>query len=221
MSNIEKIINERHSVRSYLDKKIEKEKVDILTKLIDEINTKEDLNIQLILNDGETFDKFILHYGRLKNCKNYIALIGKKDKLLDEKVGYYGQHLVLKAQELGLNTCWVAGTYKKSSVKATINKNEKLVCLIALGYGETNGVERRSKTIEDVSISKEYPDWYKKGVELALKAPTAINEQKFKFEYISGNKVKVIPGKGPMTNIDLGIVKYHFEIGSNKEIEWV
>ena len=101
MDNIEKLIKERHSVRSYIDKEIETEKTNILNKLIEDINKKENLNIQLILNDGEAFDKFILHYGRLKNCKNYIALIGKKDNSLDEKVGYNGERIVLKAQELG------------------------------------------------------------------------------------------------------------------------
>ena len=110
MENIEKIIRERHSVRSYLDREIEKEKQKAINELINKINKEQNLNIQLILNDKEVFDKFILHYGRLKNCKNYIALIGKKEKSLDEKVGYYGEQIVLKAQEIGLNTCWVAGT---------------------------------------------------------------------------------------------------------------
>ena len=221
MDNIEKLIRERHSVRSYLDKEIEKEKVNEINKLICEINEKENLNIQLILNDNEAFDKFILHYGKIKNCKNYIALVGNKSAILEEKVGYYGQQLVLKAQELGLNTCWVAGTYNKKSVKAKINANEKLVCIIAIGYGETNGNIRKSKNIEDVSISKQYPDWYKRGIEFALLAPTAVNQQKFKFEYISDNDVKAVAGKGPYTKIDLGIVKYHFELGSGKKINWI
>lgn len=220
MNNIEKIIKERHSVRSYLDKEIEKEKVDILNKLINKINEEEKLNIQLVLNDSDVFDKFILHYGRLKNCKNYIALIGKKDSSLDEKVGYYGEKIVLKAQELGLNTCWVAGTYKKSAVKAKISKDSKLVCVIAIGYGETNGVIRKSKTIDEVTDSVNYPEWFKKGIEFALLAPTAMNEQKFKFEFIDEDNVKAIAGKGLMTKIDLGIVKYHFELGANKKINW-
>ena len=220
MNNIDKLIKERHSVRSYLDKDIEKDKIQVLNKLIDEYNKNNDLNIQLILNDKDVFDKFILHYGRIKNAKNYIAMIGKKDKLLDEKIGYYGEHLVLKAQELGLNTCWVAGTYSKGSVKATINKDEKLVCIIAIGYGDNNGNIRKSKTQDDVSISKDVPDWYKKGIKYALMAPTAINQQKFKFELIDDDTVKLNSGTGPMTKIDSGIVKYHFELGAEKKINW-
>ena len=220
MKDIEKIIRERHSVRSYLDKEIEKDKVKVLNELIDSINKENDLNIQLILNDNEVFDKYILHYGRLKNCKNYLAMIGKKSDLLDEKIGYNGEKIVLKAQSLGLNTCWVAGTYKKKSVKATINDDEKLVCVIAIGYGETQGRERKSKSIDDVTKSKDYPDWFKKGVEYALLAPTAVNQQRFKFEYLGDNNVRAYSGLGPMTKIDLCIVKYHFELGDNKEVKW-
>lgn len=220
MNDIEKIIKERHSVRSYLDKKIDKDKVKVLNELIRTINQKADLNIQLIMDDGDVFDKFILHYGRLKNCKNYIALIGENNSLLEEKIGYYGEQIVLKAQELGLNTCWVAGTYKKSSVSAKIGANEKLVCVIAIGYGQTNGIKRKSKDIKDVTNSKNYPDWFKKGIEFALLAPTAMNQQKFKFEYIDDENVKAISGRGAMTKIDLGIAKYHFELGANKKINW-
>ena len=220
MKDIERIIKERHSVRSYLNKKIEDEKVDQLNNLINEINEKEKLNIQLILNDSDVFDKYILHYGRLKNCKNYIALIGKNNNSLEEKVGYFGEKIVLKAQELGLNTCWVAGTYKKSSISAIINDGEKLVCIIAIGYGETNGKERKSKKIDDVTSSINYPEWFKKGLEFALLAPTAMNKQKFKIDYLDDYSVKAKPGKGRMTKIDLGIVKYHFELGADKKINW-
>ena len=220
MEKIEKLIKERHSVRSYLAKEIENEKVNKLNELINSINKKEGLNIQLILNDCDVFDKFILHYGRLKNCKNYLAMIGTNDKTLDEKVGYYGEKIVLKAQELGLNTCWVGGTYKKNAVNAKIENGEKLVCIIAIGYGETSGKPRKSKKIQEVTKSLNYPEWFKKGVEYALLAPTAINQQKFKFEYLGDNIVKATSGIGPMTKIDLGIVKYHFELGANREIYW-
>lgn len=182
MKNIEETIKSRHSVRKFTDKEIDKKTVDKLNELIKECNKEGNLNIQLILNNGETFDKFILHYGKLKNAKNYLAMIGKKNKKLEENIGYYGQRLVLEAQELGLNTCWVAGTYSKDSVKATINKDEKLVCIIAIGYGENQGIPHKGKTFDDVSITKDVPDWYKKGIEYALLAPTAINQQKFKFE---------------------------------------
>ena len=219
--NIEKIIKERHSVRKYLDKPIEKEKVDKLNKLIDKINKENELNIQLVLNERSTFDKFFLNYGKV-NAFNYLALVGKDRKDLETVLGYYGEMIVLEAQDLGLNTCWVSGTYSKREVIADIKEDERLVCIIAIGYGENQGIKRKSKSFKEVSYSIDVPDWYKKGIEYALLAPTAVNQQKFKFELIDNNKVRLTPGIG-LSNIkiDLGIVKYHFELGADiKNFTW-
>ncbi len=214
MNNIDDLIKKRHSVRKYQDKEIEQKKVEELNKLIDNINKENNLHLQLVLNDSSPFDKFILHYGKL-DAKNYLAMIGPSDKKLDEKIGYYGEKIVLKATELGLNTCWVSGTFSKRNVKAKIDNNEKLPCIIAIGYGTSNGVERGSKTFSDVSLSKSTPEWYKKGIEYALLAPTAMNEQKFKFELINDSTVRATPGTGiGNTKLDLGIAKYHFELGA-------
>lgn len=216
------IIKNRHSVRSYQDKEIEKEKVDILQSEIDACNKQSGLHIQLAINEPKAFKTSILNYGKIKNAKNYIVLVGKKtDKDLDEKVGYYGERVVLKAQELGLNTCWVALTYNKGAVQAEIDKDEKLVCVISLGYGTTQGNERKSKTPEKVSnIDSDSPEWFKKGVDMALLAPTAINQQQFYIER-NENKVLIESKIGFYAKIDLGIVKLHFELGAGKDnFEW-
>lgn len=219
--DIEEIVRNRHSVRNYLDKEIENEKVDILKQEIDECNSLSKLNIQLVLNESNAFGKS--HYGSFKNCKNYIVIIGKKAyKDLDEKAGYYGERIVLKAQEIGLNTCWVALTYNKSEVPCKLLDDEKITIVIALGYGETQGVNHKSKSYSGVSkVDENAPDWYKRGVEFALLAPTAINQQRFKFNLTDENKINVKAGIGPCVKIDIGIVKYHFELGAGKEnFEW-
>ena len=216
------IIKNRHSVRSYQDKEIEKEKVDILQSEIDACNKQSGLHIQLAINEPKAFKTSILNYGKIKNAKNYIVLVGKKtDKDLDEKVGYYGERVVLKAQELGLNTCWAALTYNKGAVQAEIDKDEKLVCVISLGYGTTQGNERKSKTPEKVSnIDSDSPEWFKKGVDMAQLAPTAINQQQFYIER-NENKVLIESKIGFYAKIDLGIVKLHFELGAGKDnFEW-
>lgn len=223
MSNIEEIIKSRHSVRNYTDQRIEGETLEKLQQVIDECNNESGLNIQLALNEIKAFGEG--HYGQFNNCKNYIAIIGDKtDKNLDEKAGYYGEKVTLKAQELGLNSCWVALTYKKSEVPFTLNDNEKIVIVIATGYGVTQGTNHKSKSFEQVSKTPENmaPDWYKKGVEYALYAPTAINQQKFEFELKNENQVIAKAKLGPCSKIDLGIVKYHFELGAGKDnFSWI
>lgn len=210
------VMKSRHSVRQYQDKPIEEEKKAILDTLIAEINQENNLHIQAIYDEPKCFDSFMAHYGKFSGVKNYIALIKKKSDPLDETLGYQGERIVLKAQELGLNTCFVALTHGKS--KAIIQKGEKLVCLIALGYGVTQGVSHQSKPIEKASnAKKDSPSWFLEGVKAALLAPTAMNQQKFRFELQEDGQVKRSTKGGFYTKLDLGIANCHFEMISGKK----
>ena len=214
------LIKQRHSVRQYLDKEIPDEIRTQLDEYAEELNQAGNLHMQIIYDEPECFSARMAHYGNFENCKNYIVMAGKKASDLDERCGYYGELLVLKAQELGLNTCWVALTHGKS--KAVIGPDEKEVIIIALGYGKTEGIEHKSKKMSDVSnVSADAPVWFKRGVKAALLAPTAVNQQKFKFER-KGDIVTAKTGMiGPCLKIDLGIVKCHFEIGAGKDnFQW-
>ena len=183
------LMKERHSVRQYTDKKIEKEKREVLNALIAKINQKAGLHIQIIYDEPKCFNSMMAHYGKFDGVNNYIALVREKSKS-DESLGYYGEQIVLKAQELGLNTCWVAMTHGKS--KAQIDKGEKLVCLISLGYGKTAGVAHKSKKLSEVcNYKKDMPEWFLSGMEAALLAPTAMNRQKFYFELLPVDGVKL------------------------------
>ncbi len=215
-------IKNRHSVRKYQDKEIPQSIVNILEEDINKCNKEGNLTIKLITNEPNAFKQALFSYGKFTNVCNYFILSGIKSPNLHFNCGYYGQRLVLLAQTLGLNTCWVALNYQKSVIKNLLNKDEKLVCVIALGYGETNGSVRKSKRICDISlITQETPEWYKKGLEAALLAPTAINQQKFYFELID-KQVRLKKTGGFYANIDLGIVSYHFEIAAGKEnFTWI
>lgn len=210
------IMQQRHSVRQYTDRAIEPEKRAVLDALTQEINRKAGLSVQIIYDDPKCFDSFMAHYGKFAGVRNYIALVGKKAPGLDETLGYYGEELVLKAQELGLNTCWVALTHGKS--KAVVGRGEKEVCLIALGYGVTQGVEHKSRPIQELCTCGEpMPEWFRCGMNAAMLAPTAMNQQKFRFELLPDGTVKAACGSGFYTKLDLGIVKYHFEAVTGKK----
>ncbi len=211
------IMKARHSVRQYEEKRIEGERKETLISLVKECNKESGLNIQIIFDEPKCFESMMAHYGKFSGVKNYIALVGKKGADLDEKAGYYGEKLVLKAQELGLNTCWVALTHGKSA--AEVKKGEKLACIIALGYGVTQGVSHKNKPLEQLcNCAKAMPDWFSKGMEAVMLAPTAMNQQKFYFTLENGG-VSAKAGKGFYTKMDLGIVKYHFEAVSGRKVE--
>ena len=209
---IMKIIKARHSVRQYTEKEIEADKRKELDDLCSKINEQAGMNIQIIYDEPKCFNGMMAHYGKFSGVSDYIAVVGPKGQDLDEKAGYYGEILVLKAQELGLNTCWVAMTHGKS--RAVIGKGQKQAIIIALGYGQTQGQAHNSKDISALAkITEESPEWYKNGVKAAILAPTAVNQQKFWIEQ-DGEEAKITTKGGMMTQLDLGIVKYNFEAAS-------
>lgn len=207
----------RHSVRQYEDRKIEPEKRKILLDELDRLNKESGLKMQILFDEPECFDSMMAHYGKFSGVRNYIALVGKKGEALEEQCGYYGEQLVLLAQKIGLNTCWVAMTHGKSAAK--IGQGEKQTCLIALGYGATQGVAHKSKPMEALAKADgAMPEWFKKGMEAAMLAPTAMNQQKFLFE-LKGEQVSAkVAGFAFYTKMDLGIVKYHFEAVTGKQV---
>lgn len=217
--NLSEAMNERHSVRQYTDRPLDEAAISALRQEIDACNKESGLHIQLVTNEPKAFDGFMAHYGKFSGVTNYIAMIGRKGLTLDEKCGYYGERLVLLAQQLGLNTCWVAMTYSKIKTAFEVRSGEKLCIVIAIGYGQTQGVPHKSKAFGEVAQG-DAPDWFQKGVEAALLAPTAMNQQKFMFTQ-KDNRVSVKAGMGFYAKIDLGIVKYHFEAGAGKDgWEW-
>ncbi len=222
-------IEARHSVRAYKNQPLSEDIVKVLEEEIAKLNREGQLHIQLILNEPKAFQGTLAKYGRFRNVTSYIVMAGRQAHDLDERVGYYGEHLVLLAQTLGLNTCWVGLSYSKIPGTYVLDEGEKIACYIALGYGETQGVGHKIKTVDQVSdVSDITPSWFRKGVEAALLAPTAVNQQKFSFEYLGmkDNRHQVRAKKGfsliGYTRMDLGIAKYHFEIGAGKEnFDWV
>ncbi len=212
-------ILQRHSVRNYKDQKIEAEKVSLIREKIEELNTAGNLHLQFMEDAGNTYNRLLNRAMGLGSAPSVIACVGKDGDDLDERVGYYGEKLVLYLQQLGLNTCW-AGTFNKKNIGAQIEKGERLVISIAVGYGQDQGKTRRSKTADQVTSGKsERPEWFGRGVEAALLAPTAINQQKFTIRLNDDDTVSFIDNGGVLSRVDLGIVKCHFEIGSEKELE--
>ena len=221
MDTIE-LMASRHSVRQYTDKKITEDIRKEIENCIKGCNEVGGLHMQAFFEEGACFETILAHYGKFRGVKNYIALVGEKAEQLEERVGYYGEQVVLKLQELGLNSCWVLATYGKGKCKADIKEGEKLVCVIAFGYGATQGVPHKSKELSALSkAGADAPDWYQRGMDAVLLAPTAMNQQKFVFSCEKDRVTAAIAGagRGSAVKIDLGIVKYQFEAASGHKVQ--
>lgn len=218
-------IKARHSVRRYKEDPIPEEILAVLSDKVRTINQEAGLHVQLVTDEPKPFSG-LMAYGSFSGVKNYFVMAGKKGGDLDEKIGYYGEQLVLLAQTLGLNTCWAGLSYSKIPGTYELADGEKIGCYIALGYGLNQGKKHKVKPVKEISnVSDLTPNWFKNGVEAAQLAPTAVNQQKFRLEYLGlqdGSRLPKVQAK-PLfsmvgySKMDLGIVKYHFEIGAGKE----
>lgn len=219
---LQEAVKNRHTVRKYADRKIPKEAAAQLRARINENNQKYNLEMKLVLDHAEALG-IIAGLTMAKGVRNYIVLAGKHGTDTDEKLGYCGANIMLCAQMLGLNTWWVGSTFSAKGVKKNCGGADDchIIGIIAIGYGAAQGVPHKSKTPEDISsYSGSVPAWFSAGVEAVLFAPTARNKQAFAIQGM-GNKVSMTCHNGTFSAVDLGIGKYHFEVGAGKEnFEW-
>lgn len=206
----------RHMVRKYTDKPIPTDIAQKLNERVAENNEKYGVAVELRTNDTSAFNaliKMIL----AKGVQNFFVLGGKDTPELGENLGKCSADLMLYAQTLGLNTWWVGGTFNRGKLNESANGN-KVIGVVAVGYGATQGVPHKTKAYEDVAVYEgDAPEWFKEGVEAALLAPTALNKQDFTVKGV-GNKVTITANKESIfSGADIGLVKYHFELGAGAD----
>ena len=220
-------INVRTSRRKYVGGKLEAAHVEKLQNLIKEYNGIGGFRIELILNNGEAFKGFTRSYGMLSGVNHYFGFIAKDyNPYADEKIGYYGELLVLHATTLGLGTCWVGGTFNKSKTPFELTDDERLACLITVGKVDEKPsskekfihklTHRKEKSESDMFKSDgPVPDWFSAGMAAVVRAPSAMNKQPVMFTYKDGRvKASVDNSAKYLVGFDLGIAKLHFELGA-------
>lgn len=218
---LEEAMRTRHTVRRYTDRKLPGDVLEGLRDRIRDNNEKYGLSMSLVTENTEAFGP-ALRLFLAKGVRNYLVLAGKDLPGLDEKIGYCGTDVMLFAQTLGLNSWWVGGTYSRKGVgRNAAPEAEKILGLITLGYGASQGVPHKSKKPEDVAAYEgPAPEWFAKGTEALLLAPTALNKQAFTLRG-EGRRVSLTCDNGIFSGVDLGIGKYHFELGAGKEnFDW-
>ena len=205
---------QRHSVRKYTKKPLSQEHIGILRSAIDSVNREGNLNAVLMIDEPKAFSTLPLKALGFSNAVNYIAMIGPEDETLNERIGYYGERLVLLAQSLGLRTCWVMMCSKKYA-KNHVREGERFVIGISIGYGSDDGRQHKDRPIEDIGRIEGAPEWFRRGIECVMLAPSGVNRQPVSFEY-DGDVVTPVYKKSNLVRVDCGIAMYHFELGAGK-----
>ena len=227
MLTMKEAIDVRQSRRRYTGAPLGEENVRILEECIQKINAESGLSIQLIQNSPETFAK---SYCGIKGADSFFAIVGREEEpYLLEKVGYYGEQVVLEATRLGLSTCWLSVTYDRDKCPCTIKAGQKLVMIIAVGeiaedshpddeFGQQIN-HRNSRPIEYMYTADGVPpEWFIEGMKAVAKAPSNLNTQPVKFFYSPAKVIAYVDGVPVNQNVDLGIAELHFELASGKKI---
>lgn len=224
--NLLEAIQVRSSRRTYLETPIAEDKRRQIEDMIHTMNEQGGLCMRLIQDEPTAFGKFLRSYGMFKGVRNYVLLIGKSEKDMRERIGYYGEKLVLAATQLGLGTCWVGGTFDRSPVETHVKEGETFCGVITIGNIEsdksfmerliTKVTHRKTKPVSEMMESDgEVPEWFLTGMAAVQKAPSAVNAQPVVFTYKKGIvSAHITAEKYGHEKTDLGIAKLHFEIGA-------
>lgn len=239
-------IRERHSVREYDGKPLSRAEFNALIAVVEECARESGLDIQLVGDNPEVFN-VIARFGLIRGCHTHVAFVvddakargatsganaaangateadcvemrGARRTAVDEAIGYWGQKIVLAAQDMGLNTCWCALCSRKKS-RAVVAPGKKIRLIIAVGHGKTQGFSRKTKSVEALSSVEcaKAPAWFAAAMEAAQLAPTAMNNQNFKITLLSdGKTVRIDAPQSGLNVIDEGIVRCNFEIAANE-----
>jgi nitroreductase len=223
---LEEAIEKRSSRRSYLSTPMDPDRLQTLKSKIDDLNRLSGLSIRLVEDGGQSFDGLMKSYGLFHGVGSFFAMAGKTtDPDLLEKVGYYGEQLVLETTRLGLGTCWVGATFDRKNCPCTLREDEKLVCVIPVGNVEPDRlwmertvyhlVHRGTKSVEQLYVSDVTPpEWFLRGVRAVQKAPSAMNRQPVRLIYRDGIALAEPESEQGFNRVDLGIAKANFEIAA-------
>jgi len=191
---------------------------------------------RLVTESVESVFKGIVgSYGKVKGARAFIAFVGNMDDpFVQEKVGYTGEGIILEATASGLNTCWVAGFFRRETVASLIDVSDKeqVLAVTPVGYAqqseswEEKSMTRFGRSHNRLPLSRlvrglpreKWPDWVNICLEAARLAPSAANRQPWGYD-VQENSITVFARtSGPEFNVskrlDCGIAMLHLEVAA-------
>jgi len=206
---VKEIIEKRYSCRFYIDESIQETHQQELRRFLETqqtgpMGTHARFTLVAATQDDRQSLKGLGTYGFIKNPKGFIiGAIGQGPKNLED-YGYLLEKVILKATDIGLGTCWLGGSFTKSSFakKISLSDNETIPAVASVGYDEKkNG---RSEQIRQYlgsarrlpmdllffenSFDKKmtsYDGKYALPLEMVRRAPSASNKQPWRIVRIN------------------------------------
>ena len=219
---MDETILHRKSQRYFSKDELQEDCIRKIQEEILEVNAESGFTIEFVEDGSRAFSRFGKSYGLFKNVRSLLLLKGNPGQPhFREKIGYYGEKLLLFAEGLGLSTCWVGGTFDRESFSYA--EEEHVQAVILLGYPGDEGLRgklfhsllptKKKDWTARIEGDRSYPKWVKEGMEAVALAPSALNKQKPFFHYHNGIVTATVENSYEMDLVDLGIAKLHFVLG--------
>ncbi|WP_026476876.1 nitroreductase family protein [Alkaliphilus transvaalensis] len=241
---ITEIIKNRVSVRSYSNENLSEEVKKQINSYLTSIEGPFEAETRFQMIDREDIkinNGKIGTYGVIKGANTYIAGMLKKGDYDLEELGYVFEKAILFLTSIGLGTCWLGGTFKRSGVEEIVGlqQEEMLPVITPVGYG----LEKKrfiDSTIRLIAGSNNRKDWkelffnndfdevlnkesaaeYKLPLEMVRLAPSASNKQPWRIVkddqrwhfYMESTKGYSKALGYDIQRIDMGIAMCHFEM---------
>ena len=222
-------MKERRSVRSFNGKPLDQSLVDKLHKIIEYSYTLFGGSVSIRLKRFDIKGEFKPStYGVIKGASDYFLMgIGEGEESA-LTAGFQFEQVVLKAWELGLGTCWIAGTYKGSQFdqgeKWRDGESLKIICPVGVPEKQrfmekmmrlTVRSDKRKPFselfyINDFATPLNPDNEFGESLEMLRIAPSSTNSQPWR-ALVDGNKVMFYyKPKSPIAILDCGIGLCHF-----------
>jgi nitroreductase len=160
---ISEAIRKRYSCRSYEDRPIEKEKLDIIfeaARLAPSAKNLQDWRFVVVSNkdtriklaEAANNQMFIADAGAIiAGCSNSGDVMRCGQPVAPIDVAIALEHIALQATELGLATCWI-GSFYPDKVRAILGIPEDVAVieLMPLGYPADKQKEPRRERVENI-----------------------------------------------------------------------
>ena len=138
------LIRQRKSYRDFKKRWVPQSAVDELQEFFKNApRLLPELKMELVVvtgNAGERLQGVCGHQGIAYNAPAYMIFFSEEDEEHEDfymNAGYVAEHVVLKAEDMGLSTCWLSAP-ESDMIKHVLNLDNPLTvaAVIALGYGK-------------------------------------------------------------------------------------
>jgi nitroreductase len=232
------VIETRKSRRRYDNQPLTTEQIERLKYVCNNFRPFSSARVRLVNQSADKILKGVIgSYGKIKGAPAFFVFIGdKRDPLVQEQLGYTGEGIILEAEALQLNTCWVGGFFSLKAVRTLIDINEKeaVIAVAPIGVAPERysfeerlltafGLTHKRKPLSELTIGlneRGWPDWIKAALYAARLAPSAVNRQPWRF-HVKPDSITISTDGGETKRdwvmskrFDCGIAMLHIEVAA-------